>query len=54
MANDKKMFKLYVNDKFLQYLLPSDIRLLKWDEKKTYRLEPVMVSPSLYNKIMGK
>lgn len=29
----KKVFELYMNEKFIQYLLPSEIRLIKWDDK---------------------
>ena len=39
----KKVFELSVNGKFLQYLLPSEVRLLKWDEEKIFTLTPVKI-----------
>ena len=44
----KKVFALYLNGEFLQYLKPSEIHLLKWDNTKIYQLKSVKITKEDY------
>jgi hypothetical protein len=50
----KKVFELQINGKFVQYLNPSEIRLLKWEENNIYILTPVKISINDYKLFFGK
>lgn len=50
----KKVFELAINGKISQYLLPSEIRLLKWDDGKVYTLTSVKVTNEFYFRTFGK
>jgi hypothetical protein len=50
----KKLFELSVNGQFVQYLLPSEIRLLKWESGKNYMLTPIEMTIEQYNLNFGK
>lgn len=49
----KKVFELAINGSFIQHLLPSEVKLLKWEEGKTYQLTPVYISIKDYNIFFG-
>ena len=40
----KKAFELLINGKFSQYLKPSEVKLIKWEEGLSITLVPVMIT----------
>ena len=54
MNFNKKLFELHINGKFTQYLLPSEVKLLKWEQCLEFKLIPVMVTTDRYNNVLGK
>lgn len=44
----KKVFELHINGKFFQYLLPSEVKLLKWEHDQEYTLKPINMSKEHY------
>lgn len=48
MKTEKKVFELLINGKFSQYLKPSEVRLLKWDNEMKFTLIPVSLSIEKY------
>lgn len=50
----KKLFELAINGVFSQYLLPSEIKLLKFDIEIVFTLTPIEVTEERYKLILGK
>jgi hypothetical protein len=50
----KKVFELHINGKFSQFLLPSEIKLLKWDSDRIFTLKPVEITMARYKIEFGK
>lgn len=50
----KKVFALYENGQFQQYLLLSEIRLIKWDKDIEYTLKPIEMTQEHYELFFGK
>ena len=44
----KQVFELYINGKFTQYLMKSEVRLLKWDKFEVITLIPVEMDEAKY------
>ncbi len=49
----KKVFELAINGRFTHYLLPSEVKLLKWEEGQNYQLTPVTITIEDYNLYFG-
>lgn len=50
----KKVFALYENGQFQQYLLLSEIRLIKWDKDIEYTLKPIEMTQEHYELFFWK
>jgi hypothetical protein len=50
----KRLFELSINGKFSQYLMPSEVKLLRWEDGIKYTLTPVLVTIEKYNSVLGK
>jgi hypothetical protein len=50
----KKIFELQINGKFTQYILPSEIKLIKWEKGLIFTLTPTEITNEHYKRITGK
>jgi hypothetical protein len=50
----KKVFELSINGKFAHYIKPSEIALLKWEEKLIYTLTPVTITAQQYKIVFNQ
>lgn len=50
----KKVFELSINGKFTQYLMLSEVKLLKWDIDLIFTLKPAEITKAHYNIVFGK
>lgn len=49
----KRVFKVYINGNFTQYLKPSEVRLIKWEEGLRIELVAVLISEAAYKANFG-
>jgi len=50
----KQVFELSINGKFIQYLMKSEVKLLKWGQGEVITLTPVEITTEKYKVYFGK